>query len=176
MALNLSKRERYSLYTAIAVIFLFVFSSFIVSPYLDKKKMLRRTIKIKTKDIEQMLAMKSEYQVIQKKADISRLDFASRGSGFRLFSFLDKLAGEAGVKDRITYMKPSTSGNKDGQYKISSVEMKLEGINMEQLVSCLYKIETSKKMVYIKRLSIYRKGELKRTVDAVLQVETVMIL
>ena len=66
MALNLSKRERYSLYAAAAVIFLFVFSSFIVSPFLDKKENLLRAIKIKTKDIEQMLAMKTEYQEIQK--------------------------------------------------------------------------------------------------------------
>ncbi|KKK54471.1 hypothetical protein LCGC14_3084410, partial [marine sediment metagenome] len=91
---------------------------------------------------------------------------------YTLFSFLDRLAGEAGIKDRIAYMKPSTSTTTNGRYKISSVEMKLESISLEELVTYLYKTETSKNLVNIKRISISKTGTEREFLNAILHVET----
>ena len=54
-------------------------------------------------------------------ADAARTNMAGRTSGFTLFSFLDTLAGQAGLKDRIAYMKPSTSILEDSPFKLSIV-------------------------------------------------------
>ena len=70
-------------------------------------------------------------------------------------------------------MKPSTSVQKDSPYKISQVEMKLQSLTLEQLTTYLHMIETSKNMVYIKRLSILKTGKQEGFIDAVIQVETV---
>ena len=69
-------------------------------------------------------------------------------------------------------MKPSTSAQKNSPYKISQVEMKLQGITLRQLTTYLHMVELSKNMVYIKKLSILKTGKPKGFVDAVLQVET----
>jgi general secretion pathway protein M len=172
MAIKLTKRERYSIYAALGIIFLFVIIQFIVFPTVDKLEQQERALQVKTKMLEEMVALKSEYDAIKKNTNLSKAHFARREKGFTLFSFLDKLTGEAGVKGNITYMKPSTSVRKNSPYKISKVEMKLQGITLQQLTSYLHMVETSKNMVRIKKLSISKTGKQEGYIDAVLQVET----
>jgi len=119
-----------------------------------------------------MTALQSEYNTIKKRTELSKSNFAKRDTGFTLFSFLDKLTGKAGIKNHVTYMKPSTSVQKNSPFKISQVEMKLQGLTLQQLTSYLHMVETSKNMVNIKRLSISKTGKLENLIDAVLQVET----
>jgi len=69
-------------------------------------------------------------------------------------------------------MKPSTSVQKNSPFKISQVEMKLQGLTLQQLTSYLHMVETSKNMANIKRLSISKTGKQEGFIDAVLQVET----
>lgn len=172
LKIKLKKHEKYSIYVAAGFICLFVLIQFIVFPFFDKRNRLERTIQVKTKILEDMTALKSKYDAIQKKTDLSKLRFEKREKGFTLFSFLDKLAGEAEVKDYIAYMKPSTSTQKNSQRKMSMVEMKLQRVTLDQLTSYLYIVETSKNMVNIKRISISKTGRQENFIDAVLQVET----
>jgi hypothetical protein len=95
-----------------------------------------------------------------------------RSSGFTLFSFLDTLAGQVGLKDRIAYMKPSKTTLENTAYALSVVETKLQNITMKQLTSYLYRIETSDNLVRVKGLSISKTGKQAGTVDAVLMAET----
>jgi general secretion pathway protein M len=85
------------------------------------------------------------------------------------------LAGEAGIKENIAYMKPSTTVQKESAYKISLVEMKLTGITMEQMTLFLHKIETSNNMVSVKRLSLTKPDETQQRLNAVLQVQTLEV-
>lgn len=175
MAIKLSKREKYSIYLIAGFICLFVFFQFILFPFIDERDRLKRTIKVKTKILKEMIVLKSEYDMIKKKYDLSKNLIAKRKKGFTLFSFLDKNTGEAGIKDHISYMKPSSSVQKNSKYKISLVEMKLQAITIEQLTTYLYKIETSKNNVFIKRISITKTGKQEQFINAVLHVETIEI-
>lgn len=69
-------------------------------------------------------------------------------------------------------MRPSTSKPKDSPYEISQVEMKLQSITMEQLTTYLHKVETSKDIVFVKRLSVSKDSKQEGFINAVLQVET----
>jgi general secretion pathway protein M len=175
MAIKLSKREKYSIYLIVGFICLFVFFQFILFPFIDERDRLKRTIKVKTKILKEMIVLKSEYDMIKKKSGLSKNLIAKRKKGFTLFSFLDKNTGEAGIKDHISYMKPSSSVQKNSKYKISLVEMKLQAITLEQLTTYLYKIETSKNNVFIKRISITKTGKQEQFINAVLHVETIEI-
>jgi general secretion pathway protein M len=53
--------------------------------------------------------------------------------------------------------------------------MKLQAITLEQLTTYLYKIETSKNNVFIKRISITKTGKQEQFINAVLHVETIEI-
>jgi general secretion pathway protein M len=172
MAIQLNKREKIGIFVAVGVLCVFIFMQFVITPFIEKRDRLSKNIQIKTSDLEEMIRLKSEYDTLKKQSDLSKAQFAKRKRGFTLFSFLDKLAGQAKLKDRITYMKPSSSTQKNSPYKISTVEMKLQGVTLKQLVPYLHMVETSENMVKIKRLSISKAGKEVGFIDAVLQVET----
>jgi general secretion pathway protein M len=50
--------------------------------------------------------------------------------------------------------------------------MKLDAVTLEQLTNYLYGIETSKNMVFVKKLSISKKEKDEGLVNVILQVET----
>ena len=172
MARKLNRREKYSIYVLSGAICLFILLQFIIFPSFDKRKGLKRVLQAKTDMLEEMTALKSEYNTIKKRTELSKLRFEKREKGFTLFSFLDKLTGKAGIKNHVIYMKPSTSVQKNSPFKISQVEMKLQGLTLKQLTSYLHMVETSKNMANIKRLSISKTGKQEGFIDAVLQVET----
>jgi general secretion pathway protein M len=172
---KMNKRERYAIMLAAGVIGIFLVVTFIVEPFLNKTDQLKKNLQDKAVMLEQMRQLQSEYGTLTQKAKVSEALFSRRQKGFKLFSFLDQLAGEAGVKDRISYMKPSTKVQKNSPYKISRVEMKLDAITLKQLTTYLYGVETSKNMVDIKRISISKKDKKQGLLTAVLQVETLEI-
>jgi general secretion pathway protein M len=172
---KMNKRERYAIMLAAGVIGIFLVVTFIVEPFLSKTDQQEKSLHDKAVMLEQMRQLQSEYGTLTQKAKVSEALFSRRQKGFKLFSFLDQLAGEAGIKDRISYMKPSTKVQKNSPYKISRVEMKLDAITLKQLTTYLYGVETSKNMVDIKRISISKKDKKQGLLTAVLQVETVEI-
>lgn len=173
MIKKLTKRERYSIYALSGAIFVFIIIQFIVFPSIDKRKRLVRELQVKTNVLSEMMTLKSDYGEIEKSTRSASARFAGREKGFTLFSFLDKLTGEAGIKEYVTYMKPSTTVQKDSPYKISQVEMKIQGLTLQQLTTYLYMVETSQNMVRVRRLSIVKAGKPEGFIDAVLQVETI---
>ena len=173
MIKKLTKREKYTIYALSGAILLFILVQFIVFPTIDKRKRLKRTLQVKEDALLEMIALKSEYDAIEKRTNLAKVSFENREKGFTLFSFLDRLTGKARIKEYVTYMKPSTTVQKNNSYKISQVEMKLQGLTLQQLTTYLHMVETSKNMVYVKRLSISKTGKQEGFVDAVLQVETV---
>lgn len=173
MVKKLTKREKYAIYALSGVIFLFILFQFIVFPSIDKRKRLERTLQIKEDILLEMMTLKSDYDAIEKRTSLAKVRFENREKGFTLFSFLDRLTGKARIKEYVTYMKPSTTVQKNNSYKISQVEMKFKGLTLQQLTTYLYMVETSKNMVNIKRLSISKTGKQEGFIDAVLQVETV---
>ena len=172
---NLNKREKYAVYAALGLIAFFILIQVVISPIINKKERLTRTLQAQTKTLEEMRILQSEYATIKEKARLSKKRFKARNKGFTLFSFLDRLADKSGIKNHITYMKPSTSAREKSGYKVSKVEMKLQGITLKQLTSYLHGVETSKNIVSIKRISILKTGIKEGYINAVLQIETVEI-
>ena len=172
---KLNKRERYAIMLAVGVVGIFLVISFIVEPFLSKTDQLKKSLHDKAVTLEQMRQLQSEYGTLTQKAEISKALFSRRQKGFKLNSFLVQLAGEAGVKDNVSYMKPTTKVERNSPYKISRVDMKLDAITLEQLTAYLYGVESSKNMVDIKRISISKKDKKQGLLTAVLQVETIEI-
>lgn len=172
MIKKLAQREQFSILAASSFILLLIVLKFVVWPAYAKRERLEKTLRVKAKILAEMIALKSEHQAIRQKSDLSKSYLVNREKGFTLFSFLDRLSGEAGIKDHITYMKPSSAVQKDSPYKISRVEMKLQKLTLQQLTTYLHMVETSKNMVKIARLSISKAGSQEGYINAVLQVET----
>lgn len=172
LALNLNKREKIAVSGAVLFLLVFVISRFIVTPVFEKRRALQNLVSEKEDALLDMQLLRADYLAVQEQMTLSRQGIGRRAPDFTLFSFLDHLAGNTGLKDHIAYMKPSASVKEDSGLKISRVELKLQDITMKDLSDYLFQVETSDNMVIVRRLSITKTGKDSGLVTCVLQVET----
>jgi general secretion pathway protein M len=171
MMMKLAKREKYLVSFAAIAIALFLIFQFLVFPFFEERKRIQRGIRAREEGLKEMVRLEAEYQIHKKGFQGIKQILARREKGFTLFSFLEKAAGESELKGHIKYMKPSDSKG-TGPYKESMVEMKLEGITLNQLVGYLYRIESAENIVSIKRISIQENKKESGYLDTILQVLT----
>ena len=72
---------------------------------------------------------------------------------FAIFSRLEEVARQTGVQNKIQSMKPTISPPNEA-YREESVEIKMEGVTLEQLIPYLHQVENSPQVLKIKRLDI----------------------
>ena len=169
--MKLARREKYLVSLAGCVIFLILIHLLLIGPFFDERKRLEAGVKAKKVALSEIVMLKTEYQALKKGDQGVHELLANRKAGFTLFSFLEKEAAESDVKGHIKHMKPSVSETA-GPYKESMVEMKLEAITLKQLVKYLYRIESPKDVIFIKRISIKENRKDSGYLDVVLNVLT----
>lgn len=171
--LNLNRREKYVVAGAACFIVIFLIFRLAVYPLLNKRERLTRDLASKTVELKEMRLLQSDYFTLQNKANTARAALNKRSRDFSLFSYLDSLVGDIDIKGNVSYMKPNTSIQKDTNAKVSTVELKLQAITMEQLTKYLYQVEYSGNSLYVKRMSVSETSKPEGYIDVVLQVETI---
>jgi general secretion pathway protein M len=169
---KLSRREKIIVAGGGCALVLFLLIQFVIAPVFDRNAQMRRSVQAKTTMLAEMQRLKADHDGLKSTAKQSEARFARRDKGFTLFSFLDQLAGQARVKERVSYMRPTKTEQKNSTLKLSRVEMKLEAITLEQLATFLHGVESSKNMLSVSKLSITRRDQKEGLLDAILQVET----
>lgn len=172
LPVNLQPREKMIIAVAGVVLVIFLVVHVIIYPIFDRRTHLEKQIvsrKIALQDIHQL---KKEYESLTSQSKTSEGQLKLRPKNFTLFSFLDTLAGQSGIKQNIIYMKPSTTNLKDSPYNLSLVEVKINALTMEQLIKFLHGVETSPNMIWIKRASLSKGEKNNDLINAILQVET----
>ena len=81
-----------------APVAIFFLLQFIVFPVLEEKNFLERGVKVKEAGLREILKLREEYETYKKDTHGIQDVLKRREKGFTLFSFLEKAAGEAGVK------------------------------------------------------------------------------
>jgi general secretion pathway protein M len=169
--MQLAKREKYFIALAVIVIVFALIMQFAITPFLEKRERYKSNVTVKQNDLQQMVALRQEYLLLQQDSETLAQRLAKRPKNFTLFSFLEKAAGDAGVKNNIKSMKPSASTGK-GPFKEALVEMKLERITLGQMVGYLKLIESPETLVSVKRISIQSNKKETQFLDVILQVLT----
>jgi general secretion pathway protein M len=170
---NMSVRERYAVGGASVLIVVLFIHQVVLSPFIEGKEKKRKMISEKALQVQEMNVMKAEYMAMTEKSASMKRMAAGKESGFTLFSFLEQLAGRTGIKESISYMKPSKSVQKDTQVTLSLVEIKLQGVDMKKLTDFLYQVETSPNAVFVRGVSLTKTGKDEGLLTAILQIETV---
>jgi len=167
--IRINPREKRTLVAGGCVVVALLLYLLVISPYMSAMELLDRQIGKKTQELKEVVALQKEYERLKEKTRILE-EMIRLTPGFSLLSFLENLATKNQIKTQIAYMRPlTTPGNE--RYKESSVEMKLEGITLKQLVDYLYQIEQSAQPIRIKRLNLAKKkGE--GYLDVTLQAST----
>lgn len=166
-------REKRAVCSAVAVLGLLAVIEWGVLPVMNHRESLKQAIAEKTKALEEIEGLQQRHAAMIQGAAEIRNRLAQRGKGFTLFSYLDRSAENAGVKDHIAYMKPSGSNIQKDAFKAYQVEVKLQAVSLHQLSAFIYDVETADALVQVKKASIVKAGgQPSDGVDAVLWVET----
>ena len=169
---KLNKREKYIILGVCTVLVLFVVVQVIVRPLFARNDRLQNQLRAQTAALAEMQKMRVAYEGLRAATQMSTARFDQRGQGFTLYKFMNRLAGETGIKENIKSMKPTTTEQKNSRYKVSRVDMRPESITLAQLTDYLHRLETSANMINIKKMSITKKEDKEGLLTAILQVET----
>ena len=169
---NLQQREKIALAVAGVALAVFLVLRLTLFPIIDQRAGLHKRIQTQTAAMAEMQTLKAEYETLTRFSRNMQQQLKRRPKTFTLFSFMDRLAGQSGLKQNIVYMKPSNSNLKNSPYSLSMVEIKMNALTMLQLTTFLHGIEDPTKMVWVKRLSISKDDKKEGLINSVLQVET----
>jgi type II secretory pathway component PulM len=172
---RLNKREKVIVYGATGVLAALVIHQLIIGPFFENKARMTKNLHRKLTMVAEMQQWQSDFKAIKQNAQVSKSRFARRSKDFSLYSFLGKLTDQAGIKDTITYMRPTKIIQKNSDYRLSRVEMKLDGVGLAQLVKYLHAVETSANMVDITKLAITKKDKTNELISVVMQVQAIEI-
>lgn len=139
--------------------------SLIITPYMEKMRILDRRIAQKTVELKEISTLSQEYREIKRRMEELKGKAGKRGKSFPLFSHLESLAAKTLIKGNIASMKPQSTPIGE-HYKESSVAVKLESITTRQLVDYLFRIENSEAFLRIKRLHLKKRRDNPKYLDA----------
>ena len=144
-------------------------------PFLDAKKNLRRAIKTSEKTLGEMALLATEYRAFKGHTEKIQQALARRPQDFTLFTYMEKIAGAAGVKPNIKYINAS-KGAVSGPYEEMPVEIKLEKITLKQLTAFLYLLESPQDLIKVKRIAVAKMKESPEYLTAQIQAVTFQLM
>jgi general secretion pathway protein M len=165
---NMQPRERLFLGGAGAMLVLFLIFKLTIDPLFKHSADLDRQIVTARHQLAELRTMQQEYQR-QKTVVDSINSQLKRQQNFAIFSRLEEFAGQTGIRNKILYMKPMVSTPSE-VYNEESVEVKMEGVTLEQLVRYLHQIENSPQLLKIKRLEIKPRVDNRQILTATFRV------
>ena len=168
---SLDKREQRVLFGGILFVVCFLLFQFVVVPFFESRTKIEKSIERKRSELVNIAKLQKEYEVIRSEAGGVKVKLSQRAPDFTLFTFLDKQATASKVKNRIKYMKPSTSEGNDNLNQ-SVVEMKLQRVTLKSLVLFIRLVESVDNVVSIRRISIQQSGREPGYLDVILQIMT----
>ena len=165
---QMNQRER--IFLIIGVLFVLVTLVYfgLVAPYQKSLHGLDRKIASRQQQLADMQTLRRQY--VQLKQNLNavqqRLD---QESAFSMFSFIESLAVRHVGRENLVYMRPQPPAEKDG-FREESVEIKLERVDLPQLVGLLYEVESAEMPLQVKNLRIKTRFDDRHRLDSVMTV------
>lgn len=169
--MKLGGREKLMIIAGGVVVVLVLFYRFGLSPAIERLRTLDRLVAVKEREIHEMSTVVETYRLRKRLMEDVNHSLSQRGQDFAIFSFLEDLANKIGIKTNIMYMKPALTT--PGEFfRESSVEMRLEGIALQQLTRYLYDIERAPQLLRVRRMHIKPRTANPDLLDVTFQVST----
>ena len=168
---RLTREQKYVLSAIIAVVAFGLSVQFVLYPLYEAKKKMEDSLAASRKVVKVLEPLGREYLKWKRDSDAVQAIAAQRPADFTLFTYLERKAAEAGVKNAVRYINPLRS-SRIGNLEESSVEMKLEKITLKQLTRFLYFVESPQDLINVRKASINKPKESPEYLNVVLQVVT----
>ena len=168
---RLSHREKVFVFAGIAVSLLFVMWFGALRPYQQGLKVTKSRIVSRQKQLEDVQQLQQEYFSLRKVLERAEKKLSGTVEGFSLFSFVEDITTSIGIRDKLASMRPQTP-QIQGEYREELLEIKLERIELAQLVQFLYGIEAADAALQVKTVRIKPRFDNKEQLDIVLIISS----
>ncbi len=168
---HFSPRERIIVSVGGAMVAATLVFFLIVDPLLASIDKLDRQARRKAKDSQELALVAQEY--LLKQARIAKLEqrMPSPPAQFSLLAFMEEATTTAQIRDRIVGMQPQTPITVQG-YQETSVDLRLDGVSLPQLLALLVAIEQAPYDVQVRHLQMKPKYDNPVNLDATLKIVT----
>jgi general secretion pathway protein M len=166
---QLTKDQKRNVIAGLALVAGALLIQFAVVPWFEARQRVVGAIAGSEKAIRELASLGAEYGVLRQRSEEIKRVVERRPPGFALFSYLEKRAGDAGVKANIRSMNPLKSVPVEA-YEETTVEMKLDKLTMKQLTDFLYLVESREDLVRIRKMTVGKMKESPEYLTAVFQV------
>ncbi|NCC24598.1 MAG: hypothetical protein EOM25_05255 [Deltaproteobacteria bacterium] len=147
----MTRQEQRTALWALAVVILgFAVWEWAISPWLAHRDGALRKRGVARERLMELEALATEYEVLRGLVGTTLSDSASDAN---LFGLVESLSASQGLRQNLEFMRPSRR-SLDGGGQEETVEMRLVGIGLEQLVPLLHKIENAPGGVSVGRLAV----------------------
>ena len=147
---EIDRRRLFILLGGISFVIVFLLSGNIV---LKKYRGLEKSILAKKKEMLNFVQLKEEYLREKDKFDYAeRRALSPRGMESPI-TILEEIGIRAGIKEKIIMLKPLEEEMEKG-YLERGVNVKIDGIDLNQLINFLYIIENNKALLLINGFSM----------------------
>ena len=166
---HMSKRERALVLAGGIVLGLSLVFILIVDPLLDNLDRLERQAVRKQKDLAELAQIGQSYLAKRDRLGKVESRMPEPGSRFSLLTFMEEAATTAQVRERITGMQPHVQSLAQG-YQETAVDLRLEGVQLPELLAFLAVIDRAPYDLHVRRLQIRPKFDNPVNLDATVQV------
>jgi general secretion pathway protein M len=166
---HLAARERMILALGAAVVIASLLFLLIVDPLMARIDKVERQTARKSKERVELAALAGDYTA--KQARVARLQQRlPNGDGqFSLLAFMEEAAASVQIRDRIVGMQPQQGTTQHG-YQETAVDLRLDGVQLPQLLALLVALEQAPYDVQVHHLQIKPKYDNPVNLDATLRI------
>jgi len=165
--MKLTSRERYAAAGAAALVALVAFHQLAVRPAIERIETLERVMPEKTRAMERLRALSAEHRSLQKQLDdVGRAAGQSDAAG--MLSQIEQIASDCRLAGNVASMKPGTT-RPAGSFTESSLEIRLEGISIKQLVDFLQRVQAAESPA-VRSLQVRQSPKTPSLLDADVQL------
>lgn len=168
---KLGQRERLAILGGAGIVLAILLVQFAILPFWEEKARVAKALDAQEKVLEEMNAQLAEYRLIKRDMDVIQQAMASRPPDFTLYGFVERKARESGVRQNIRAINPSR-GVSAGSYEESMADVSLEKITLRQLVQFLYRADSPRDAVRIRKLTVRKSMESPEYLTATVQLAT----
>jgi general secretion pathway protein M len=165
----LAARERMILALGAAVVIASLLFLLIVDPLMARIDKVERQTARKSKERVELATLAADYTA--KQARVARLQQRlPNGDGqFSLLAFMEEAAASVQIRDRIVGMQPQQGTTQHG-YQEMAVDLRLDGVQLPQLLALLVALEQAPYDVQVHHLQIKPKYDNPVNLDATLRI------
>jgi len=156
---KLESRESLLVQIAGGVLGLFLIYNFIYLPIVDWRESLETTIETRHREISDVQHLVDTY--LQRKKELQEAEKATVpvDKNFSLFSVIEKSLTQSVGHDKIASITPGSDRKVSDGFTQYTVEVKLQNVNLGQIVDALYGVKTLTAPVAVSNLRVTRRTQ-----------------